>query len=99
MDGQVFYYRKALFLSDSIGMGDKMNYSIYSGLAKLYLELENYPLSDSYFKKAEQYWDKGNEYEQYYFANSRGNYYYVTKEYDDALIWFQRANTIVADFS
>ena len=94
-----FYYRKALFLSDSIGMGDKMNYSIYSGLAKLYLELENYPLSDSYFKKAEQYWDKGNEYEQYYFANSRGNYYYVTKEYDDALIWFQRANTIVADFS
>ena len=52
-----------------------------------------------YFKKAEQYWDKGNEYEQYYFANSRGNYYYVNKECDDALIWFQRANTIVADFS
>lgn len=94
-----FYYRKALFLSDSLGMGDKINYSIYSGLAKLYLELENYPLSDSYFKEAEQYCDKGNEYEKYYFANSRGNYYYVTKEYDEALIWFQQANAIVANFS
>ena len=59
MDGQVFYYRKALFLSDSIGMGDKMNYSIYSGLAKLYLELENYPLSDSYLKKQNSIGIKG----------------------------------------
>lgn len=94
-----FYYRKALFLSDSIGVGDKMNYPIYSGLAKLYLELENYPLSDSYFKKAEEYWEKGTDYEKYYFANSRGNYYYVTKEYEHALTWFQQANAIVANFS
>lgn len=93
-----FYYRKALFLSDSAGVGDKMNYPIYTGLAKIYLELENYPLSDSYFKKAEQYWDKGGDYEKYFFANSRGNYYYVTKEYDDALNWFHRAEEIVANF-
>lgn len=44
-----YHYRKALFLSDSLGVGDKMNYPIYSGLAKLYQELENYSLSDSYF--------------------------------------------------
>lgn len=93
-----FHYRKALFLSDSLGVGDKMNYPIYSGLAKLYQELENYPLSDSYFREAEPYWDKGSDYEKYYFANSRGNYYYVTKEYDNALVWFQRANAIVANF-
>lgn len=93
-----FHYRKALFLSDSLGVGDKMNYPIFSGLAKLYQELENYLLSDSYFREAEQYWDKGNDYEKYYFANSRGNYYYVTKEYDSALVWFQRANAIVANF-
>ncbi|WP_075556675.1 tetratricopeptide repeat-containing sensor histidine kinase [Parabacteroides timonensis] len=93
-----FYYRKALFLSDSLSVGDKMNYPIYSGLGRLYQELENYPLSDSYFQKAEQYWSKGTDYEKYYFTNSRGNYYYVTKEYDKALIWFQRANAIVANF-
>lgn len=93
-----YHYRKALFLSDSLGVGDKMNYPIYSGLAKLYQELENYPLSDSYFREAEQYWDRGSDYEKYYFANSRGNYYYVTKEYDNALVWFQRANAIVANF-
>lgn len=94
-----FYYRKALFLSDSLGVSDKMNYPIYSGLAKLYQELENYPLSDSYFQKIEQYWDRGSDYEKYFLANSRGNYYYVTKEYDKALVWFQRANAIVANFS
>ena len=93
-----YHYRKALFLSDSLGVGDKMNYPIYSGLAKLYQELENYPLSDSYFREAEQYWDRGSDYEKYYFADSRGNYYYVTKEYDNALVWFQRANAIVANF-
>lgn len=93
-----YYYRKALFISDSLGVGSQMNYPIYSGLAKLYQELENYPLSDSYFQEAEQYWENGTEYEKYYFANSRGNYYYVTKEYENALLWFQRANEIVANF-
>lgn len=93
-----FYYRKALFLSDSLGIGDKMNYPIYSGLARLYQELENYPLSDSYYRKAEMYWDKGTAYEKYYFANSRGNYYYVLEEYDKALDWFRKANEIVATF-
>nr|WP_129734576.1 histidine kinase [Parabacteroides goldsteinii] len=93
-----YYYRKALFLSDSLNLGDKVNYPIYSGLAKLYQELDNYPLSDFYFQKAEQYWDKGTDYEKYYFANSRGNYYYTTKEYDNALVWFQKANNIVANF-
>lgn len=93
-----YYYRKALFLSDSLALGDKVDYPIYSGLAKLYQELENYPLSDTYFQKAEQYWDKGTDYEKYYFANSRGNYYYTTKEYDKALAWFQKADKIVTNF-
>lgn len=93
-----YYYRKALFLSDSLGVGEKMNYPIYSGLAKLYQELENYPLSDSYFREAEQYWEKGTDYEKYFFANSRGNYYYTTKEYDHALAWFRKANDIIDKF-
>lgn len=93
-----YYYRKALFLSDSLGMGETANYSIYSGLAKLYQELENYPLSDSYFREAEQYWDKGTDFDKYFFTNSRGNYYYMTKEYDNALAWFRKANDIVNNF-
>lgn len=93
-----FYYRRALFIADSLNQGDKYYNSIYSGLARLYQELENFPLSDSYFQKAEQYWDKGTSYEKYYFANSRGNYYYVTKDYDSALDWFRIANEIVSTF-
>lgn len=93
-----FYYRRALFMADSLNVLDKIGYPIYSGLARLYQELENFPLSDSYFQMAESYWDKGTPYEKYYFANSRGNYYYVTKDYGKALVWFNRAHEIVSTF-
>lgn len=93
-----FYYRRALFVVDSLNLGDNLNYPLYSGLARLYQELGNYPLSDSYFRQAESYWDTGTPYEKYFFANSRGNYYYVTKEYAGALNWFRKANEIVSTF-
>lgn len=93
-----YYYRRALFIVDSLNQGDKYYYPIYSGLGRLYQELGNYPLSDSYFRKAEQYWEKGSSYEKYYYANSRGNYYYVIKDYDRALEWFRKADEIVSTF-
>lgn len=93
-----FYYRNALFIADSLHQGEQIHYPVYASLAHLYQELGNYPMSDTYFKKAEQYWKQANPYETYYFANSRGNYYYVTKEYDEALIWFYKARDIVANF-
>lgn len=92
------YYRKALYLVDSLDMGSRYHYPIYSGLAKLYLELDNFPLSDHYFEKAEKYWEKGSAYEKYFFANTRGNYYYRTAEYDKALDWFRQAWQIVRLF-
>ena len=38
-----YYYRRALLRADSLGIGDRDYFSIYSGLAKLYTELGNYP--------------------------------------------------------
>lgn len=93
-----FYYRKALFVADSLKLDDKINYPVYSGLARLYQELENFTLSDSYFRMAEKYWEAGTPYEKYFFTNSRGNYYYVTKDYSQALNWFRRANEVVSTF-
>lgn len=93
-----FYYRKALLAADSLGTGYRDHFAIYAGLAKLYLDLENYPASDEYFVKAEQMDSLCTPYERYFFSNTRGNYYYNTKEYEKALDWFKRADRITDAF-
>ena len=93
-----FYYRRALFLSDSIN-NENVKFSIFSGLARLYSEIENFELADEYFLKAENYYDTGNGQEKHFFANSRGNYYYSTKEYEQALGWFRKAYNMLNTYS
>lgn len=93
-----FYYRKALFVADSLGTGARDHFAIYSGLAKLYVELENFPEADEYFTKAEQMDSLCTPYERYFFSNTRGNYYYNTKEYGKALDWFRKADRITNAF-
>lgn len=93
-----YYYRQALLRADSLGIGDRDYFAIYSGLAKLYTELGNYPEADDYFRKAERLRKFCTAYERYFFANTRGNYYYNTKEYDHALEWFRRADRITDAF-
>lgn len=87
-----FYYKRASFIADSLGMGDRHNPSVYSGLAQLYQELGNYDQAEEYFLKAEKYWDSKTEYEKYFFANTRGNFFYNTEDYQQALSWFRKAN-------
>lgn len=74
-----YYYRKALFAADSLGTGSREHFAIYSGLAKLYLDLGNFTEADGYFQKAEQMDSLCTPYERYFFSNTRGNYYYNTK--------------------
>lgn len=93
-----YYYRQALLRADSLGIGDRDYFAIYSGLAKLYTELGNYPEADEYFRKAELLRRSCTAYERYFFANTRGNYYYNTKEYDHALEWFRRADRLTDAF-
>lgn len=93
-----FYYRKALLVADSLGLGNRDHFAIYSGLAKLYLELENFPEANEYFVKAEQIGNSCTPYERYFFSNTRGNYYYNTKEYEKALDWFRKADRITEAF-
>lgn len=92
-----FYYRRALFLCDSLNL-ENFYFPIYAGLGQLYKDLENYSLSDDYFYKAEKYWDNSTDYEKYYYSNSRGNYYYNTKQYKHALFWFRKAYAITNTF-
>lgn len=92
------YYRKALLASDSLGMGEQLNHAIYCGMARIYTDINNFPLADHYYRLAEQSFGHITPYEQFFFANTRGNYYYITKEYPRALPWFYKANRISRNF-
>ena len=89
-----YYYRKALFASDSLNMGEQLNHAIYCGMARIYADIDNYSLAEHYYKLAEKAFDRISPYEQFFFANTRGNYYYITEQYAQALPWFYKSNRI-----
>lgn len=84
-------YRKALFIADSLHLDHQLP-SIYSGLAQVYTYLKNYKEADYYFNINEAVFDTLKLQDQFFFANSRCNYYYNTKEYEKGLVWIKRAN-------
>ena len=45
-DQRARYFRQALFVSDSLGIMDRMSFPIYFGLGETYMELRDFDLSD-----------------------------------------------------
>jgi len=89
------YYRRALFVSDSLDITDKMAFPIYVGLGQLYMGMHDFEQSNSYFLLAERILSKRSLNEQFTFCNNRGNYYYYKEEYANALPWFHKARALV----
>lgn len=94
-DQRASYLRKALFISDSLGIMDRMAFPLYYALGETYMELRDFEQADAYYLLAEKDWDKCSLNEQFLFCNSRGNYYYYKEEYDQALPWFHQALALV----
>lgn len=92
------YYRKALLLADSLGLQDKYGVSVNMGLAHVYTDLNNFDLADIYFRRVEVRLDSLPSYEQLYFSNTRGNYYYLANEYEKSLPWFYRTRTLAMQY-
>lgn len=90
-DQRARYFRQALFVSDSLGIMDRMSFPIYFGLGETYMELRDFDLSDHFYRLAEKELDSRNLSEKFTFCNSRGNYYYYKEEYAKALPWFLKA--------
>ena len=93
------YYRKAFLMVDSLQNGEKYNFSIFSAMSKLYQDLDNFVLAEQYYEKAAQYTDHINISDNVYFENTRGNFYYLTKDYEKALGCFNKADRLAATIS
>lgn len=94
-DQRARYFRQALFVSDSLGIMDRMAFPVYFGLGETYMELRDFDLSDHFYRLAEKELDSRNLSEKFTFCNSRGNYYYYKEEYEKALPWFLKAREAV----
>lgn len=78
------YYRRALFLCDSLNLPDVNKQGIYCGLGQVYMELRDFDLSNHYFEMASKHLSSMTPYERWFYYTLRGNHFYYKKEYPRA---------------
>lgn len=83
------WYRRALFLTDSLALPRKNSITLYLGLAGIYQQLGDNANALHYYKQTEHYRKDMTVGMQAYFLNNYGNYYYYLHNYDAALKKFE----------
>lgn len=91
------WYRRALFLVDSLDLPQKENVTLYMGLAQIYLTLHDYNKAKLYYERTEPHLKEMSPAMQAYFINNLGNYYYYQKDYDNALKTFLRMKKMLEE--
>ena len=84
------WYRRALFLVDSLDLPQKENITLYMGLAQIYLTLRNYNKAKLYYYQTEPHVKDMSPSMQAYYINNLGNFYYFQGDYKHALLTFLR---------
>lgn len=84
------WYRRALFLVDSLSLPDRDNASLYMGLAQIYLGLHDYDATLAYYKKVEPFYNDLPPSMKAYYLNNYGNFFYYTRDFHSALKAFQQ---------
>lgn len=84
------WYRRALFLVDSLDLPQKENITLYMGLAQIYLTLHNYNKAKLYYDQTEPHVKEMSPSMQAYYINNLGNFYYFQGDYKHALLTFLR---------
>lgn len=89
------WYRRALFLADSLQLPKTNSVTLYVGLARVYTMLEDYDSAERYYMQTRKYFDTLTPGMQLYYINSLGNYYYYKKDYESALTTFRQMETML----
>lgn len=83
------WYRRALFLVDSLQLPKSENTTLYMGLAGIYQQLDDNENALKYYKQTERFFNKMSVGMQAYFLNNFGSYYYYLHDYKMALEKFK----------
>lgn len=82
------WYRRALFITDSLRLPDKDYITLYLGFAHICQELGDYNTALYYYRQTEGHFNEISVPMQAYFLNNFGNYYYYLHQYKQALSKF-----------
>lgn len=97
MPHAAMWYRRALFLADSLRLPPEDNVTLYMGLGRIYLNLGDFDLALECYKTADANITLMPLNMQLYFLNNYGNYYYYTEDYKQALAVFRRMRKLLDD--
>lgn len=89
------WYRRALFLVDSLELPQKENITLYMGLAQIYVTLRNYYKAKFYNDQTEPHVKEISPSMQAYYINNLGNFYYFQGDYKNALQSFLRMKKLL----
>lgn len=92
-----FWYRRALFLSDSLRLPSKDKVTLYMGLGRIYLNLGDYDSALDCYKTADSNFGLLPLNMKMYFLTNYGNYYYYTGDYKSAEAVFMRMYRLLVD--
>lgn len=92
------YYRRALFLCDSLRLPDHTKFPIYYGLGQTYSDLRDFEMSNHYYEMAGRFFNEMDIREKWSYLNNRGNHYYYKKDYQQALDYMRRAASVIKDY-
>lgn len=92
------YYRRALFICDSLHLSEHSKFPVYCGLGQTYMDLRDFDLSNHYYELAGQFFDEMTVSEKWVYFNNRGNHYYYKKDYQEALVYMRQAAELIADY-
>lgn len=92
------WYRRALFLVDSLRLPDIKNVTLYLGLAQIYMNLEDYDSSLKYYADCGRFYDSMPVNMRIYYLNNFGNYYYYRHDYAGALRMFLRLKGLLESY-
>ena len=89
------WYRRALFLADSLHLPQKDNVTLYVGLGTIYLQLNDFEASFKCYRQLESSISQMPLAMQAYYLNNYGNYYYYKKEYPASLLKFMQLKQLL----
>lgn len=91
------WYRRALFLCDSLQLPEHDNLSLYMGLGRIYQNLEDFDAARRCYEMVDAHLDELPLHIRIYFLNNYGNYYYYTRDYESALARFNTLEKLLTE--
>ena len=89
------WYRRGLFLADSLNLPKSVNTSIYLGLAQVYTYLRDYDTALHYYTMADRHINDLRPNMRIYLLNNFGNFYFYKGDYRRALTQFDRLKELL----